>query len=912
MTYQRIESFKGLDLVSDSTNSHPESLRVAENVLVRPQGAIRGPLPYQRLWGLSKALYWITGYAPPYGLGCIATDKVVIILLQTMDAGAVGPGAITTHVTLRLLLAYDCERNEIVGMHFIGNPDGQLPGPDSYPGISQFPGPPPSGGSGGLNNSTGGVIGTEVQLGRGAANGSLGVSSGSVPVIAKLLDTHLTQGYRWYFSRIYNEVWMGNGIDDNRIWSNTRPGLGIGPNNDTGELRLAGSDLYPAAPLVTKQRAPAAAPGVAASVALASQTGGVDLTVAADVVNYKGADGNNIVVQFSTDNVSTGFSSTKSGAGTSTSPLVYTVIFGQYVPIGYTGLQFAQVSESDVANFINQDYKATGVITAHLTTGTPTTFDYWNTAHALTGGQDEKTGLGHEYGLRVSFAVSYYDPGVLGEALAYEGPIGPYSSEVVGDGSSDFVIAVNAAPSPPSRFSQLVVWMRIFTGELIRNWYSDPRGPWKWHKVLIVPNTNARYVLPLTYEVLHETIEEPKARRIPPCTMFEFAGDRLWCSGNQAEPYRLYYTARNSELAKVPEGADTTNFMDTEGGSDEPTRPKVTALQKLENRLQIHTDRSVTMLETSSFRKLVSRSDVGAINPACLAKWNSAQIPYLGTDGIIYELINNQWFRSQSHVPESWPALKQHINLEEIRKRPHRANCYADSTNQLFMLWLPNKNLHPSGTYPKLSLFVLDLQSQSLTGPHESPRLLFTSPVGLGDGRVIGADEAGYLWVIDTTYLFNTNFAPNTAFAPLPANTVFEQWPSYTLLGEAANDYDGWPVYTLPDGTKLKRSVKCVLETQMLNMGQPDVRKGFFNLAWTTARYSRAIVTVILTTEDGHSKTFQCGEMYGKETSKIAFCMSGHALRIRIEAIVAEDKPFVVRDLTLGYELQSNVPLFPF
>jgi hypothetical protein len=162
----------------------------------------------------------------------------------------------------------------------------------------------------------------------------------------------------------------------------------------------------------------------------------------------------------------------------------------------------------------------------------------------------------------------------------------------------------------------------------------------------------------------------------------------------------------------------------------------------------------------------------------------------------------------------------------------------------------------------------------------------------------VGCDYDGDLFVFNLGALFNDQFSSNTPFTLRESGTQ----PGYTSRAS------GLPTLTIDDGSGrwYSRGFKCVFETQYLDLQTPNDRKGFYSLEWTTVRYSRAIVTVILTSDDGHTKTFDCGEMYGRERNKIAFMISGNAIKVRFEAIVAEDKPFIVRDLTIGYEVQEN------
>ena len=884
MQYARLNSFSGLDVVTDSPNAPQNSLAVAENILLRPAGAVRRMPSYGRLWNLNNISTYISE-TEALRLTLGPSDGSVVLLLQSVNTG------------MRALLVYDCANQKTLGFHFVGANNGQIPSLQSL--IYAAPlwpvsAPPPtltfvvaSGAS---------VTTSYLSEIYGGPQNVFENSNGNHTVIISVLKKNLAPLKRWYFSRIYSEIWMGNGVDTNLIWNNTRtPATGQGYSGG-GQLREAGTNTTPTKPLVGSVASLPAADAVQPNVSVitagttvltvgttTTTIGTSTLTFTADSVNFSGITGHNISARIISAGTSTAISSVRTGAGTAISPFIYTLTLGTTAP---------QSSADAIVSFVASDYNATGVLTASVTGLGPDANPSLTLAQTpLAGGADKVTVGGHPITMRCTFATTLFDPGPPGSNLGYEGPASALSNEVIGTGNNDFLVTVQQKTGVDARFTKQNIWMLQYIGPA----YPIARdGPFIWRKILTVNNANGTYRIKKDFESLEVLDSAPDQSRIPPCTMFEFADDKLWASGNAAEPYRIWLSKTKTDAEQVPEGCDITSYLDVEGKKEEPSRPRVTALRKLESRVQVHTDRSITLIEAGTLRRIVSRSDFGAINPAGLAAWNRPRIPYLASDGVLYELNNTQYYRSEPSASNSWPVLRQNVNVQEINLNPHRCNMVADSTNDIVFLWMP------VGDGTNLGCFAMDFASNALTGPHVCPVLFSATPVAAGDTRVVGADESGNLWVVDFGYLFNDKFSDNAPFTQRPVG--------YNVPASQ----NGYPRHVLPSGASYDRSFKCVFETQMLDFQTPNDRKGFYSLEWTTVRYSRAIVKVILTSDDGHTKTFDCGEMYGRERNKIAFMISGNAIKVRFEAIVAEDKPFIVRDLTIGYELQANAGGFFF
>jgi hypothetical protein len=818
MQYHRLQAFSGVHLLEDGPEAPKNSMARCENLIPRPAGALQRMPVYHRFWNQRDMLTELTSR------GLTSADNGVLVEIANSQ-NSQGP------IVTRALVGFHMGVNRAIGFFFLGDANGNV------------------------------NVWDPISL------------TGPGTVTYTVLRTGLAF-QRLYFSRIYREVWIGNGVDPNMIYSQTR----------TPKLRLAGTNAAPPRPLVAKVAAPSAAPAVQATLAIAV-AGPETLTLTADPVNFPGVGGHNIQCRIINSGTTAAITSTRTGSGTPTDPFLYTLTIGTNPASG---------SGDAIKAFVDSDFNAQGMVAATLSAAAPLANPTLTLAMtALSGGADEVTSGLWGSTFRCRIACTLYDPGVSGEALAYEGPHGELSNELSLIGGNDITVSV-AAKTADARFTQQGIWLREYLGT---SWpVDDPEGPFKWHLLKIVPNANGTYRFRFNFQPLATQEDAPKQGVVPPCTMFEFAGSRMWASGNAAQPDRVWLSKGATDTERTPEGCDITSFLDIEGRKEEPSRPRVTALRKLEERVQVHTDRSITLFDAATLRRIVSRSDFGALNPGCLAAWNRPEIPYLGADGVLYTLNNTQYYRSAEATPTAWPLLRNRIDVAALVLNPSRANIVADATNQLILIFAPVVNSVNPGC------FVVDANTGGLTGPHTAPRLYSSSATNSADNRHVGITENGDIFVLSLNNLHVDIFGPSSAFALRNPGHV----------GSVGYE-GGFPRHTfsVPPGSpnfgySYDKSYRCVMQTQWLDLGEPNIRKGFYSLEWSVARHSRGIVTVQVVSDDGAGNTYQYGDVYGRERHKVLFTLSGNALQVTMEIVTAEDQPFILRDLTIGYERQGN------
>lgn len=740
----------------------------------------------------------------------------------------------------RVLVAHNPSLGKALGIFWIGDPDG----------------------------------GVDYTIGTGGLDAGGGVASQEI--LIENLDPHA----RVYFQRIYNEVWIGNGVNPNMIYSLER----------TPKIRPAGTSIAPVKPAVDYVASPTPTPpaetipAIQASLIIVLADG--SLTLTADAAGFEGASGNYIRIKIENTLGDLEMpSSTRSGSGDATDPLVYTLKIGKVA---------ANSCGNALKFFIDGDTLAQGVITATLTgTGEAENPTLTLAEIALVGGADEIIPGQFPPTFRCRVATCLYDPGV-GESPAYEGPRSALSKELYNIAWDSIKVTIAQVTGAHPRFTHQTIWLQVYKGTAFP---INPNGPFQWMRVAIVQNIPGNYSIPYSFKPLIVQDTEPRQSTVPPCTMFEIADGRVWSSGNAAQKNRIWLSKFADGKEKAPEGANIDSWLDIEGRRDDSTFPAVTAIRRLEGRMQVHTDRSVTFFDSVTLRRIVSRSDIGAMNPACLAGWGRPAVPYIGADGAIYQIVNTQYYRSESANAKAAPVVRSLLAIREIAKDPGKATLLADSSNELLFAFVPRDGA--------MRCFMVDARTWAVSGPIIAPQFVGVTSTGATDNRFIGITESCGIMVLNLNNLHDIeSFAPSDPFQPTPNVEGYTPPPDW-IISDFPPHEDGIPGQ--PGNLFYEKGYLMVIETQWLYLNAVNTRKGFYSLDWSVPRNSRGIAKVIIKTDNGHTKEIKYGDVYGRERHKVAFCMSGNAVKARLEIIVAEDKPFALRDLTLGWESQANL-----
>jgi len=270
------------------------------------------------------------------------------------------------------------------------------------------------------------------------------------------------------------------------------------------------------------------------------------------------------------------------------------------------------------------------------------------------------------------------------------------------------------------------------------------------------------------------------------------------------------------------------------------------------------------MMDGFTFNRRNSRSDFGALNPAAASMWRYQSSPYVGSDGVLYEMQNQQVLKSLIANETSWDYIKTFIDTEDLIINPNRVNVYGDFTNQLVWVWMPCI----FNNQKKLGGFIYDYRTKSITGPITGQGFVSSTTINNTDSRLIGQTESGQLVYLDSRDLNLDNFR---------------------------DDF----VYT---GQFFATDNTLSFTTNFLDCGLATTNKVFGEIIFSLVRGSQVqSLAISMETDDGKVVSVNYGSVV-KEKNKIAFLLAGYNVKITFNAETIPNKPFVIRDLTIGYQ----------
>jgi len=915
MEYRLIKNFRGIDIGTESTDADERALSYAENVILRPRGAISRLPPLKKVWGFNP----IQSYKD--GLGITNADKACLLKI-TQPKGA-------NNIEITMLLVHDFVNNSPLGI-FCATNSAESNTEISLDNLSQF--------------------------------------LSTIPLACiSVLKKGLSEKTRWFFYSFFDSVIMGNGVDENLIYQ---------PAKTSQPLRVLGTSDVPDVPLiesqaVTQSISPAQLttsfvttifyppPKIQAEVLwdsislthfmilkwtptdsadsyeidfsdlsdyslkttvrlrdeiawqfdeldpktryyfriraiyksgsstfYSTYTNGAHTTV---LYGFDGTDqgtpttttipgsqpsesqikfvstgsfanslGNNIRIELVQDGAT--LQSSRSGEGTSpANPVDYKI----------TGIGPKTVSE--LVQFINNDPIAYGIVSATVLVSGRSNATQLSSKPAtfLSGGlgnpSDAATAPlqgGAEIG------ITYFDPGInqqgLESGMSIAIPITTTGNKIVKP--------IYKSDVGLERFSKFRIYYRYKDQTLYSPSLNLPPNQW----ILLgecnnAPNATFSAFLQAAGEnTIIAKDENTVVDKVPPCSVFEMCANRLFASGNKSNTKRIWYSHFGGSDTLLPEAYNTKkNFIDMSSTKEDGAVARVTHLQVFDRTLQIHTNRGIVMMDGLSFNRTNSRSDYGAINPSASTNWKHQVSPYLGSDGVLYETHNQQVLKSNIANENSWAYVKNFIDTSEIMRNPSRANVYGDFTNQMVWVWMPCI----IGGIKKLAGFLYDYNTKGFSGPITYPGLVSVTKLNNTDPRIIGQTETGEIVYIDAGELNQDEFQSNYTYS----------------------------------GTPYSSSINNVhFTTNLLDFNTPNRNKSFCEVIINTSKGSYAEnVFIEMETDEGKKTSLNFGVM-NKERNKVAFLLSGYAARLNIKADVPADKPFVIRDMAIGYTMMNE------
>lgn len=780
-----------------------------------------------------------------------------------------------------------------------------------------------------------------------------------------VLATGLDDTARWFASRQYSALFLGNGVDANVIAQ-------LGRSKTPGVWRKAGSNAAPGTPSISLVQ-PATTENVQARWDVPGRTGGVAFSFIADADNFPGASGNSrIQVTITNAGISQGIASSLSGVGTVAQPYDYVLT---------AGTAAAESSNDALKAFVNADSKALSILSVVADASSAADVDDYGPT-LLTGGSGAGVSTGFT-NRTVTVYARYFDSGA--DNLGYEGISSPISNTIVIDAASNkdlrVLIPVDAS-AESGRFDFIRLYMQ-FGEELEASWFlMDPDNPtpngiteaiatsavstandeitltnanWAENDVVHLSTTGSLPdpFLPATDYYLRPGTEAGKwglantldgeARNITavgtgthtvtlqkkcvqigtntllgqeiyvdqnrplPHAHHAMAAQQLWRAGVTDYPSRLYVSKPATDDELVPEGCNLEAFELVHLTSTVTADQKVTGLYSDAQQLHIHLPSGIMVLRqpgldpTDRYEPAVA---AGALSGAAMAVYQRDGLYYyLGGDLRVYSAAlsgdGTQYGRLASVAIDDTTLayVRSKVDLTAIERSPDRANVFYVPGDQMLWYFLP-------ATDGSLKGFAYDHLAGGLVGEFDYPKIAASARMEPNRPELIFCDEEGNLFTWDTSNQQDRgdSFGEQGAFTSY--STGVSVPVQYNGYGYVDYDHDG-------DGTasRFYQAYETIVETGMIDLDQPAVKKAFMTLLWRLVTGSRGFLEVTLTSLSGQTTTLSFGDIGAltRADQRLPIRLSDTAVKVKLRLIGAEQKAWILRDFALLYQPQSRV-----
>jgi hypothetical protein len=774
------------------------------NVLLRPAGGFKGPPILERLWGIATFSSLKTAI---HGGTSVFTLKTTAVKFSSQGKN--------------FLIFYDWIHSECRGLFYLGD-DGTF-------------------------------------------TGTLNLFSGTV--VYESLATGLDADARWYGQRVYDQIILGNGIDDNLIAQLGR----TQPAAPDAELRYAGSNAVPATPIVSAVPIVTIA-NVQATWVVSGRASGVALTFTADSLQFPGTSGHNIRVGIVYDSYDTGSPDiSRSGAGTLASPYAFTI---RTRPTG------AGSSNNAIVAAVAASTLCFGIMSC-TTASSNNAEDVGNWGStALSGGVDANSSVGFFDTIK-SVYLRYWDPGHNG--CGYEAPSSAKSADIViGDSAGnerDIQVKVTGNASVAGgRFTFIRIYLQFGLGD-------DAI----WSLVREVPNTTGTAIYTLgTDVVIGQAMSIDQGRPLP-SKFATFAGQKTWLAGIEGYPSRVAISKQAVEDEKVPEGMNQESFIEVPGQLDESGGAEIRALVSDEQYVHVHTTRGITLVTPSDLNRFNAPVQGGAMSQNMIAGWERGRTFYLSLSLMLFD-FNGARYGKRDAAFKSLDAaayMRDRVSESALGEGVDRAWMMPDTMTQLLWFWLPDDN----GT---LRGYAYDTIMEGITGPYDFPKVYASCTLEPNRPEFICVDEGGnlFVWNPASQADHGDELDVQAAFTPRAL--------SYTPPATQ----NGWLTVTY-GGAKYTQATDCVMETGMLDMGDGSGIKAFRGLTFRSIPNSRALVEITFIGKSGISVTRTYGDVGAYQSSrphKVTCGIQDTAVKIRFRFICAEQKSAIFRDFCVLWE----------
>jgi len=563
--------------------------------------------------------------------------------------------------------------------------------------------------------------------------------------------------------------------------------------------------------------------------------------------------------------------STLSGTGTSGDPYHYTV---------YTGSSTNTVAQ--LVSFINSDSKVISFLfaSAEITSVAPLL-----SFGPYTFGNGSGSGVSEGFTNKtVTVYLTYFDTGYNG--YGYESPSSDITSEIYIAASAFNDVLVTITPDPTAeggRFDKIRVYLQFGEGAAaIHNLMGDVANTAGTKTLQIGSNT----------EIGPALTEFDQHRPLPHKAVVAASG-RTWRGALTADNYRdrLYVSKEATDDEKACEGvaldADAYQIIDV---PDALVPVSIRSLYSDLFRLHVHTNAGIMVIDPANVATTPHRPSVtvGAINPSCFGMGPNNQIIYIGQDVQPYFFDGARYGRRniKSAAREAEAIIRSVANLDTIGQNADEVTSFQDKAGMLWWFF-PDTNGVIKG-------MCLDIDRSGMVGPFDYPKAVSSCAMESERPEIIIQDKDGNLFVYDVT-------AQNDTGADLTAVTTFS--PTATTVPPTAG-YAGFP-YVDYDSQRYLKACWTVLETGHIDLGKPGSMKSFGGIKFRPVANSRGILVATftgVTSGKTVTRTFgEIGEFTDMQAKQIMMQLSDTAVKLKVEILGAEGKPWIVRDVTLLY-----------
>lgn len=603
------------------------------------------------------------------------------------------------------------------------------------------------------------------------------------------------------------------------------------------------------------------------------------------------------------------FSSTLEGNGSSTLPY-------KYVVTGGTTNTFDQF-----VAYVAADPLVTGIISISASASRPAIFTLVTAGFSfdptvvpypgadaspipdplyVTISQGVGSGASEGYTSRtVTVYARYWDPGYQGHG--YEGPSSPISNTVIipntANNDISITVAANAA-AEGGRFTKIRLYMQF--GE-------DADAVWKLIATADINNSGTPAAVVVgTTTVFGESDMSADQQRPLPHKFHAFAAEQMFRGGLIAYPDRLYASKVATVDEVAPEGCslladdyETISIPGTPAGARQVTALIATAVD-----LQIHTLAGFAIINpVDPAQRVYPASTAGAISQSAVTIYEGKSMYYWAADLQLRTLDTARPADFTSTVATSQFAalgalelLREYIDTDAILRQPDRTWVFPDAASQHIWMFAPGLDGAMVG-------FAYDLMGRGVVGPFDWPKIYATAHMEPGRPEIVFADEAGRLFVWDTSAQSDSAgnaFGTQSAFTPHATGDAMG--PENDGYGYVDYDHDN-------DGTasRFYKAHEAILESGMLDMGQPGIRKAFQAILWRIVQDSRAFVEASFIDMAGNVETFRYGDVNDGCNCRASLMLSDSACRVKLRIIGAEMKKWAMRDMTLLFAQQGQI-----